>query len=391
MENASSYLVIRKDTPARLRKVKFLLASLDIEITERCNNNCIHCMINLPIDDSDAKEKELSTSKIKTILEEATALGCLRVRFTGGEPLVRKDFEELYIFTRRLGIKVLLFTNATLISSRLVKLFQDIPPLEKIEITVYGMKKSSYEKVTRNPGSFEAAWRGINLLLENEIPFVVKSTLLPPNKDEISQFEAWSSSIPWMDHPPACSVFLDLRCRRDSEQKNLQIKKLRLPPSEAVKILSRRQEVYRKNIKEFCAKFLGAPTQKLFTCSAGVRSGCVDAYGYFQPCLLMKHPDLAYDLKKGSLRDAITDFCLELRKIKAENPQYIKQCSRCFLKGLCEQCPAKSWIEHGNLDTPIEYQCEIAHAQARQIGLLKDGEKAWNVKDWRKRINEIPE
>ena len=33
--------------------------------------------------------------------------------------------------------------------------------------------------------------------------------------------------------------------------------------------------------------------------------------------------------------------------------------------GLCEQCPAKSWSEHGTLDTPVEYHCEMAHAQAR--------------------------
>ena len=127
---------------------------------------------------------------------------------------MREDFEELYLFTRKLGLKVILFTNATLITRHLVGLFTRISPLEKIEISVYGMKKRSYEGVTRTPGSYEAAWRGINLLLEKKVPFVVKSALLPPNKMEMEEFEAWACTIPWMDKPPSYTMLFDLRCRR---------------------------------------------------------------------------------------------------------------------------------------------------------------------------------
>jgi molybdenum cofactor biosynthesis enzyme MoaA len=43
----------------------------------------------------------MTTDQVKTILKEAADLGCLEVRFTGGEPLLRPDFEELYLFARR--------------------------------------------------------------------------------------------------------------------------------------------------------------------------------------------------------------------------------------------------------------------------------------------------
>lgn len=75
--------------------------STSIELTERCNNDCIHCCINLPVNDSAAKGREMTTDQVKTILKEAADLGCLEVRFTGGEPLLRPDFEELYLFARR--------------------------------------------------------------------------------------------------------------------------------------------------------------------------------------------------------------------------------------------------------------------------------------------------
>ena len=72
--------------------------------------------------------------------------------------------------------------------------------------------------------------------------------------------------------------------------------------------------------------------------------------------------------------------------MKATNAEYLHRCAVCFLKGLCEQCPAKSWAENGTLDTPVEYLCEVAHAQGRFLGWLKDGEKAWKIHNWKERV-----
>ena len=389
MNDTPYFQKVRADKATLWKSGRPLLGWLDIELTERCNNNCIHCYINLPDNDVRAKEKELSTEEVKDILKEAASLGCLTVRFTGGEPLLREDFEGLYLFARGLGLKVLLFTNATLITPLLVELFARIPPLEKIEITVYGMKKESYEGVTRISGSFEAAWNGVDLLLEKKVPFVVKSALLPPNKMEMEEFETWASTIPWMDKPPSYVLSFDLRCRRDSEEKNRIIEGLRLLPEDGLKVLARRREEFFRGMKEFCSKFIAPPGSKLLSCGAGMGGGCVDAYGHFQLCMLLRHSTTLYDLKKGSLKDALQNFFPEVRKMKAKNSDYLSRCARCFLKGLCEQCPAKSWMEHGTLDTPVEYLCEIAPTQARYLGLLEEGEMAWKVKDWKERIENF--
>jgi len=395
---SESYVVKQDISKASLWKAaKPLLGRLDMELTERCNNNCAHCCINLPADDFQAKKKELTAQEIKNILKEAISLGCMSVRFTGGEPLLREDFEELYIFSRKLGLKVLIFTSATLITQDLIDLFRHIPPLEKIEVTVYGMTKGSYETVTRTPGSFEAAWRGINLLLEQRIPFVVKGALLPSNKDEMDEFEGWAAKIPWLDKPPSYSMFFDLRCRRCGD-KNELIKKLRISPQEGLRIITRRKKEYIKGMQEFCSKFMRPSGDKLFSCGSGVGGGCVDAYGYFQPCMMLRHPDCVYDLRNSnalsgsrSLKDALTNFFPKMREMKAENPEYLAKCANCFLKGLCEQCPAKSWTEHGTLDTPVEYLCKIAHTQARFLGLIKEEEKAWQLEDWKIRLRDFVE
>jgi radical SAM protein with 4Fe4S-binding SPASM domain len=390
MGRRASYAVkVRADAISLRRGNASALDSLDIELTERCDNNCIHCYINLSADDLNAQQKELSKKEIQEILREAASLNCLTVRFTGGEPLLREDFEDLYIFARKLGLRVTLLTNATLITPAVAEVFVLTPPLHPIEVTLYGMKRSSYEAVTRVSGSFEAAWQGIQVLLEKKVPFVVKGALLPPNRQEMEEFESWVATLPWADTLPSFSIFFDLRARRDLEQKNQLIKSLRLLPEEAVAFFFRRRKEYLKEMREFCSKFTRPSGKMIFSCGAGVRNGCVDAYGNLQLCMLLRHPATVYDLKKGSLKDALDNFFPKIRNMKADNTDYLKRCTRCFLKGLCEQCPARSWMEHGTLDTPVDYHCEIAHAQASALKLLDEGERAWQVDDWEERIHNF--
>jgi len=388
--NENPYAIKRSSLESPLWKNgRAPLGRIDMELTERCNNNCIHCCINLPIDDKEAKARERSIAAWKSLLEQVASVGFLTVRFTGGEPLLREGFEELYMAARGLGLKVALFTNATLITPRLASLFSRIPLLEMIEVSVYGMHEQSYEAVSRVPGSFEAAWRGINLLLEHNVPFVVKGILLSPTLHEIEEFEAWAASIPWMDAPPLYSMFLDLRSRRDSEERNHLIKKIRISTEVGIKVLSRDREKYEKGMQDFCEKFMFPTGNKLLACSAGPGGGCIDAYGRLQYCMMLRHPHTVYDLSKGSLKDALENFFPQLKARSASNPKYLARCAVCFIKGLCEQCPAKSWAESGDLETPVEYFCEVAHYQAVDLGLLSPGEKAWEVKDWKARVTKI--
>lgn len=365
-----------------------LISSMDIELTERCNNNCIHCYINLPASDRGALSKELSKERWKELIGQIAALGALDIRFTGGEPLIRKDFQDLYLYTRKLGIRVLIFTNATLITNEIAELFKKIPPLRDIEITVYGMRQESYEAVTQISGSFKKFREGIDNLRKNNIPFILKSALLPPNKDEMDVFEKWSIEITSMEKKPSYSFFYDLRGRRDSDEKNKTIEGLRLNPKEGLKVLTSDENNYRKEMKDFAKNFLNKPDAKLFNCGAGI-GGTIDAYGVYQPCLLLRHPDVTYDLKDYSLKEIFAKQIPEMKKMDAKNPDYLKRCAKCFLRGLCEQCPAKSWSEHGTLDTPVEHLCAEAHEQAVYLGLIKEGEKGWEVEDWEERIKKL--
>jgi len=384
------------------RPLAFRLSHIDIELTERCNNRCIHCYINQPVDDHNLKAREMESVFIKDLLRQAADLGSLSVRFTGGEPLLREDFIELYLYARHLGLKVLIFTNARLINSELVELFSRIPPGKPLEVSFYGMSACSYDAVTGVRGAFDEFQKGINLLRDYDIPFLVKQSLLPQNRDEIPEFEAFASALPAMEKSPNYAMNFDLRARRDDEEKNRCIRLLRISPEETLAMVTREPEKYIKEMRAFVLKFMGPPGDKIFNCGAG-HGVCIDAYGRAQMCMLLRHPDTVYPLdqilhrenypasKLQPLEYALTDFFPQVRKMRSQNSEYLQRCAVCFLKGLCNQCPAKSWEEHGTFDTPVEYLCLVAHAQAVYLGLVLDGEKSWEIKPdvWQSRLKSF--
>ncbi len=375
--SAANYPLWRDSAP--------VLTHLDVELTERCNNNCIHCWINLPADDEAARQRELSTAELLGVLRDAAALGTLSVQFTGGEPLLREDFVELYLGARRLGLKVILSTNARRVTPELANLLARVPPLEPVQVTVYGMSQASYEAVSRVPGSFTEFRRGIGLLLERRVPLRFRGVHLPQNRHDREAFEAWAATIPGMDRLPTDTLFLDLRARRDDSQRNRRIAKLRVGPQESVKVLRQGGKEYQRDAFRICSRLMGPCGDRLFACGAG-RQLCLDAYGMLQPCLGLRHPETVYDLKAGSLERALRVFFPRLRCRRAAHPEYLVRCARCFLRGFCDQCPAKSWTEHGTLDTPVQYLCDAAHARARDLGLLGENERGWEVDDRKERM-----
>ena len=90
-----------------------------IELTFRCNLRCVHCYCNLPMNDPEAIEMELGVDELYQILDQIAEAGCLWLLITGGEPLLRNDFLDIYIYAKKKGFITTLFTNGTLLSPEL--------------------------------------------------------------------------------------------------------------------------------------------------------------------------------------------------------------------------------------------------------------------------------
>lgn len=348
-------------------KEKRNLVSFDLEITARCNNNCRHCYINLPPKDKAAGQRELPGEKINKIADEAVSLGAFWCLITGGEPLLRKDFFEIYLDLKKKGLLVSVFTNAGLITDKHIRIFKRYPPRD-IEVSVYGVTEETYEKVSREPGSFKRFFRGLNLLLDNGIRVRLKAMALRSNIRELPEIAAFcrKKTKDYFRFDP----FLHLRFDGDA-QRNEEIKSERLPAQEITAIEKADSQRFGA-LRDGCDKLIMPELSKsscshLFHCGAGQGSFTVSYDGYFRLCSSLWQKDCIYDLKKGSLREAWEDFVPKIRQMHSDSREFLKKCRACPIINLCLWCPAHSHLETGKLDQPVDYFCKVAHSRKEML------------------------
>jgi radical SAM protein with 4Fe4S-binding SPASM domain len=346
--------------------------SFDLEITARCNLDCRHCYINLPAGDNAAQKKELTINQISRIADQAGALGSLWCLLSGGEPLLREDFAEIYLMLKKKGLLVSVFTNACLLTAEHIELFKKYPPRD-IEVTVYGVTEETYERVTRRPGSYAAFSRGLNLLLKNKVKVRLKAMALRSNVGELAAIAAFcrQQTKDYFRFDP----MLHLRFDGDAER-NREIIAERLPPEEIVAIEQAdegRSEALKKNCEQLIfSEGDHRSCHHLFHCGAGNSSFTVSYDGFFRLCSSLWHPDCVYDLKKGTLAEAWNKFVPRVRALTSADHEFLEKCFSCSIINLCLWCPAHAHLESGRLDAWSEYFCLVAHARALAIGKSSD-------------------
>jgi len=119
-----------------------------LELTRHCNLSCIHCYATDSSGDilpGDSRQREMETTKILSVIDEICEAGCLYLLITGGEPLLRKDFPEIYRYAKRKGLVITVFSNGILIKEEIIELFKVLPP-HVVEISLYGATAETYEK-----------------------------------------------------------------------------------------------------------------------------------------------------------------------------------------------------------------------------------------------------
>ena len=347
--------------------------SFDLEITARCNNDCNHCYINLPAADRKAREQELTLDEINRIADEAVALGAVWVLITGGEPLLREDFTDIYLALKRKGLLISVFTNATMIQKEHVDLFLKYPPRD-IEVSVYGATKETYEKVTGRPGSFYAFERGLKLLVDSGVRVRLKAMALRSNLHELPVISEFCRKYTkdYYRFDPLLHLRFDGNAAR-----NAGIIAERLTPEEIVAVERADSERF-NSLTKSCDKlinedFCHTGCDHLFHCGAGNGSFSVSYDGKFRLCSSLWAPETMYDLRTGTVKDAWVHTVPRVRDLRSADPEFLKTCRRCPLINLCLWCPAHAYLETGAMDAYVEYFCQVAHARAAALGYKGPG------------------
>lgn len=329
--------------------------------------DCRHCYINLPAGDKEASVKELNFEEIDSIASQAIKMGSVWCLITGGEPLLRPDFLDIYLMLKRKGLLVSVFTNATLINEEHIRLFKKYPPRD-IEVTVYGVTKETYERVTRRPGSFEKFINGLYMLIENGVRIRLKAMAIRSNLHEQQQIAEFcrERTKDFFRFDPQ----LHLRFDRNRER-NEEIRSERLSPEQIVLLEKSDENRINAMIKNCDTlindEFNHIGCNHLFHCGAGNGSFNVSYDGRFRLCSSLWAEETTYDLRKGTLEDAWINFVPKVRDMRSQKKEFLDTCRKCALVNLCLWCPAHAYLETGELDGTTPYFCEVAHSRAKAI------------------------
>jgi radical SAM protein with 4Fe4S-binding SPASM domain len=327
-----------------------------IELTLRCNLRCQHCYVSHGHTGVPGKQ-ELSTAELKHILDEITDAGTLWLLLTGGEPLLRRDFPQIYTYAIQKGMLLTLFTNGTLLTPKKADLLAEWRP-HNIEITLYGYTQETYERVTGVPGSHARCMRGIELLLERGLPLKLKTMAMTLNVHELPAMQAFAESL-------GVSFRFDGMLNESVQPGSSRPAELRLSPRQIVQLdLDDPQRM--ASWEQFTAQYgqINHNPDYLYQCGAGIGSYHIDPFG--QLCLCMLARSQAYDLRNGTFAEGWQ----ELGRLRSQPPSGAYACAECSFSSLCSNCPAWSELENGDLQQPVDFQCQVTQLRAQAFGLI---------------------
>lgn len=168
---------------------------LRLAVTDRCNLRCQYCMPAHGIDIVDRKDL-LTFKEIYRIIRVLSELGVDKVRLTGGEPFVRKDFISLLeslAFNEKLK-QISITTNGVLISKYIPKLEE--LGIHSVNLSLDTLKKDRFKTITRRDlfdQTMETFYQLVNSNIKLKLNVVVQSGV---NTDEIIDFVRLSKEQP---------------------------------------------------------------------------------------------------------------------------------------------------------------------------------------------------
>ncbi|MDE2586154.1 MAG: pyrroloquinoline quinone biosynthesis protein PqqE [Betaproteobacteria bacterium] len=164
---------------------------LSLELTYRCPLKCTWC--NNPLDFEGYGSKELSTEEWKQVLREARDLGALQLGFTGGEPLLREDLEELVAYADQIGFYTNLITSGIgLTEERLVALKK--AGLKQIQLSLQSTKADLTDALVgarAHAHKLEAA----RLIKAQGFPMVLNMPVFRQNISLIGEMVEWAAGL----------------------------------------------------------------------------------------------------------------------------------------------------------------------------------------------------
>jgi heme b synthase len=324
------------------------------EVTRRCNLACLHCRAAAGMGPYPG---ELTTAEGLALLKDLAGMGQVVVILTGGEPLLREDICDLTAYGARLGHRMVMAVNGTLLTPAIAARLKE-QGLQRLSISLDGAAAASHDALRAVPGAFAGALAGIAACREAGLPFQVNTTLTRANLKELPAIYELALELGAAAH----HVFVLVPTGRGAE-----IQEQLVSPEEydaTLRWLLARQREGRLHLKPTCApqfyrlwrEEAAARGEKVNPASHGLEAltkGCLGGQGFafvsyrgeVQPCGYL-------ELKAGDIREkpfseiwANSVLFQQLRAVDA----YRGKCHACQFRKVCGGCRARAYALTGDV------------------------------------------
>lgn len=322
------------------------------ELTNACNLACIHCRASAI---KDPAPDELSTAQAKHFVDELVEYKPIII-LTGGEPLLRADVYDIARYASGHGLRVVLATNGTLLTPEIARKLKDAG-IQRVSISIDGAKEETHDTFRGEPGAFNGAMRGIDILEKEGISFQINTTITKRNLTEIPGIYDLALEL----GASALHIFLLVPTGRGEEIESEEI-----PPQEYERVLNwfyDKSKGSRIQLKATCAphyfrimrqraKAEGIKITRETHGLEAMTKGCLGGSGF---CFVSSRGDVYpcgyLPALAGNIRQRPFRMIWEKSKVfnDLRNPAMLKgKCGACEYRMVCGGCRARAYAATGD-------------------------------------------
>ena len=335
----------------------------NFELTARCNFNCPMCYVHLTPEQLKASGKEeLTAQQWLDIAKQARDSGMVFALLTGGEPLVRKDFFEIYDGMRNMGILMSVNSNGSMIKGEVLERFLQAPPV-RLNISLYGGCNETYRRMCGIP-VYEDVKENIRALRKAGVDVALNLSITQYNRMDLEQIYADAVEL---DVNIRAASYMYPSVRVNGEQYGCG-NRLSAEESAACAVewdlIRLPEEIFAQRAENMAhminAEQEGCPVEigEGVSCRAGRTTFWITWDGRMIPCGMMTKVE-TYPMETG-----FENAWQQLRE-KSAQIRLPAKCVGCSYKEVCCVCASVCQTETGRFDAAPEYVCKRTQEQVR--------------------------
>lgn len=335
------------------------LVAFQMELTNRCNERCIHCYIPHKY-----KINMMEPQLFYDVLSQLSNMGVYHLTLSGGEPMLHPQFVDFVRAAKEKNMYLTILSNLTMLTDEIIDVLK-WKAVSSVQVSLYSMNPERHDNITKLPGSFEKTVSSILKLIENNIPVCISCPTMKENKNDFRGVLEWAN-----EHKISANTDYSIMAEYDHCADNLCH---RLSPDECGEVISDivqcdheyQNDILQKEFVERVNNFIVDPNARF--CGVGVSTCCMVSTGIVFPCPGWQSYACG-NLKESTLSD-IWERSPELNYLRSLKRKNIPKCLGCENAAFCSPCLVRNANEsqEGNMLDVNEYFCDVAAVNKKVV------------------------